>query len=471
MKASLLYVLLVVIPVIVVLKVLQAGEHLSGVVITAPAGSRGAPASLPEVALLIAQIAVIIGFSRLLGSWFRKLHQPQVIGEMIAGVMLGPSLLGWIFPRVSSALFPDASIGLLNGLSQVGLIFFMFLVGLQLDPKELRESRRTAIVTSHASIVFPFTLGVVLALYLYPRLGNQDTPFSHFALFVGTAMSITAFPVLARILSDANALKTRVGAIAIACAAVDDVTAWCILAALLLLVRSGRASFPLWAMLSGSAAYSALMLFGVRRWLVRIEAAYRVRGYVSQRMLAGVLVIVLASAEVTELLGIHALFGAFVLGAVMPKDMEFVRAVTGKMEDFIVVLLLPLFFAFTGLRTNIGLLSGVNMWAYAALIVSIAILGKFGGSTFSARLTGLSWRDASAIGILMNTRGLMELVVLNIGLDVGAITRTVFAMMVIMALVTTVMAAPLLAWLHPDWAAARNAPAGELTADAYAPTK
>jgi hypothetical protein len=272
MKAALVYILLVLAPVAVVLKVLQAGEHLSGMAVSAQAASGPAPSSLPQIALLMAQIAVIIGFSRLLGSWFGKLRQPQVIGEMIAGVMLGPSLLGWIFPRVSAVLFPDSSIGLLNGLSQVGLIFFMFLVGLQLDPKELRDSRRTAIVTSHASIVFPFTLGAVLALYLYPRLGSHDTAFSHFALFVGTAMSITAFPVLARILTDANALRTRVGAIAIACAAVDDVTAWCILAALLLLVRSGSATFPLWAMLSGSAAYSALMLFGARRWLLRLES-------------------------------------------------------------------------------------------------------------------------------------------------------------------------------------------------------
>jgi len=398
---------------------------------------------------LLVQIGVIMSVARLLGWVLRKVGQPQVMGEMIAGILLGPSLLGWLAPGISAALFPPGSLGSLSSLSQVGLVLFMFLVGLELNPQRLRGRSHAAVVISHASIIFPFLLGTLLALYLYPRLSDDSVSFTHFALFVGTAMSITAFPVLARILTEHGLLRSHVGTVTIACAAVDDVSAWCILAGVVLLVRATHVALPLWLTLTGSAVYVGMMWFGMRRALRQLEAAYQARRTVTQNMLALILLLVLASAWATEWLGIHALFGAFLMGAVMPKGREFVQALSEKLEGLTIVLLLPLYFAFTGLRTSVGLLSGAEMWSYCGIIIAVAIAGKFGGATLSSRLTGIPWREAGAIGILMNTRGLMELVVLNIGLDIGVISPALFAMMVLMALVTTFMTTPLLAWIYP----------------------
>jgi Kef-type K+ transport system membrane component KefB len=273
--------------------------------------------------------------------------------------------------------------------------------------------------------------------------------FIHFALFLGTAMSVTAFPVLARILTERKLLRSQVGAVAIACAAVDDVTAWCLLAGVVLLVRASESITPFWLTAFGSATYIVAMLLVGRRMLSKLGRVYQKRGRVTQDLMAFILLLVFLSAWVTEYLGIHALFGTFLMGVIMPKSQDFVRALSDKLEDMTVVLLLPLFFAFTGLRTNIGLVSGAEMWFYCALIMAVAIAGKFGGATLSARLTGMSWREAGAIGILMNTRGLMELVILNIGLEIGVITPPVFAMMVFMALVTTFMTTPLLELIYP----------------------
>lgn len=404
---------------------------------------------MPDIALLVAQISVIVLTARMAGWLFRKLGQPQVMGEMVAGILLGPSLLGWVVPKFSVALFPPASLGFLNSLSQIGLLLFMFLVGSELNPKTLRGRKHTAVVTSHVSIIVPFFLGTVLALYLYPRLSDDSVAFAHFALFVGTAMSITAFPVLARILTERNLIHTHIGAITIACAAVDDVTAWCILAGVVLLVRSSSATIPLWLTVTGTAIYVFFMWFGVQRALVRLGANFLKRKSLTQDMMSVILLLVLVSGWVTERLGIHALFGAFLMGVVMPKDQGFVRAVKEKLEGLTVVLLLPLYFAFTGLRTSIGLLSGADMWFFCGLIILVAIVGKFGGATFSARLSGMPWREAGAVGVLMNTRGLMELVVLNIGLDIGVISPALFTMMVLMALVTTFMTTPLLDLVYP----------------------
>ncbi|HEX2202803.1 MAG TPA: cation:proton antiporter [Longimicrobium sp.] len=405
---------------------------------------------MPNLLLLLVQIGVVVGAARILGLLFRRIHQPQVMGEMVAGILLGPSLLGWVAPGLSAALFPPLSLGFLNALSQVGLLVFMFLVGLELNPRLLRGRGHAALVTSHVSIVLPFCLGAALALYLYPRLSDDSVTFTGFALFMGAAMSVTAFPVLARILTERDLLRTRVGTLTLACAAVDDVTAWCILAGVVVIVRSAGEGLPLWATFAGSAAFILMMIFVVRRGVARLETAFERRGgVVTQDVLAVVFLITLASAWTTEWLGIHALFGAFLAGAVMPKGERFVHAVTGKLEDATVVLLLPLFFAFTGLRTRIGLVQGAEMWAFCALIVAVAVAGKFGGSTLSARATGMTWREAGALGVLMNTRGLMELVILNIGLDIGVISPALFAMMVIMALVTTFMTSPLLEVIYP----------------------
>ena len=402
---------------------------------------------MPNLPVLLVQIGVILLLARLVGWLFRKIHQPQVVGEMVAGILLGPSLLGWLAPGAYAALFPADSLGYLNSLSQVGLILFMFLVGLELNPKVLRGRGHTAVLTSHVSILTPFLLGSLLALYLYPRLSDDSVTFTNFALFLGTAMSITAFPVLARILTERKLLNTQLGAVSIACAAVDDVTGWCLLAFVVLMARFREAS-SIWVTVVGVAAYLVVVLLVVRRFLSRLEAMFEKRGLLTQNMMALILLLLLASSWFTEQLGIHALFGAFLIGAIMPKHAPFVHALTEKLNDVAVVLLLPIFFAFTGLRTSIGLVSGVQMWFFCALIIFVAILGKFGGSSIAARLTGVTWREAGALGTLMNTRGLMELVLLNIGLDIGVISPALFTMLVLMALVTTFMTSPVLEWIY-----------------------
>ncbi len=398
---------------------------------------------------LIAQILVILLAARGVGWLFRRAHQPQVVGEMVAGILLGPSLLGWLAPGVFAALFPPESLGNISTLSLIGLLLFMFLVGLEFDPRLLRGRREAALITSHVSIIAPFFLGALLALYLYPRLSDRGVSFTGFALFMGAAMSVTAFPVLARILTERNLLSTRLGALTIACAAVDDVTAWSILAVVVAIVRSSDLHQPLWVTLSGSLAYVVLMVFVVRRALGWLRTFYRNRGRLTQDVTAAVLLLLLLSAWTTEWLGIHALFGAFLMGAVIPKDPLLIRDLRERLEDVTVLLLLPLFFAFTGLRTSIGLVSGGEMWLYFGLVLMVAVVGKFGGSAIAARATALSWREAGALGILMNTRGLMELVILSIGLDLGVISPALFTMMVLMALVTTFMTAPVLELFYP----------------------
>ena len=415
-----------------------------------PAGHTTSAASF-DLPLLLIQIIVILVAARLTGAFVRRLGQPQVVGEMIAGIALGPSVLGAQAPHLAALLFPAGSLGFLNTLSQIGLVVFMFLVGLELDPKIVRERGRSALVISHASIVAPFLLGATLAIVLYPTLAGSRVTFTGFALFMGAAMSVTAFPVLARILTERRLTRTPIGALAIACAAIDDVTAWCILAAVVVIVRatgSGVATgVPLWVTLGGSAAYVAFMLTGGRRALRILETRYAARGRVTQDMIAVLMLATLASAWITERLGIHALFGAFLVGAVAPKSDDFVHAVLERFEDMMVVLLLPLFFAFTGLRTEITLIDGAGAWLVCAMVTAVAVIGKVGGSAIAARVTAMPWRDAAVIGLLLNTRGLMELVILNIGLDIGVISRELFAMMVLMALATTFMTTPLVTWL------------------------
>jgi Kef-type K+ transport system membrane component KefB/nucleotide-binding universal stress UspA family protein len=398
---------------------------------------------------LILQIAVILVASRIVGLAFRRIGQPQVVGEMVAGILLGPSLLGWVAPGVFGLLFPPDSLPALNALSQIGLLLFMFLVGVEFDPALLRGRGDAAVVTSHVSIVAPFFLGALLALGLYPRLSDASVSFTAFALFMGAAMSVTAFPVLARILTERNLMRTRLGAVTIACAAVDDVSAWTLLALVVVLVRASAAELPLWLTVGGAVLYVALMVTFVRRGLGKLESYYLSRGRLTQDMVAGIVLLLLASAWTTEWLGIHALFGAFVAGAVMPKHPRFMHELTDRLQDVTVVLLLPIFFAFTGLRTSIGLVQGAELWLITGLVILFAVAGKLGGSALAARMTGLSWREAGALGVLMNTRGLMELVILTIGLELGVISPVLFAMMVLMALVTTFMTTPLLELVYP----------------------
>jgi Kef-type K+ transport system membrane component KefB/nucleotide-binding universal stress UspA family protein len=400
------------------------------------------------LARFMVQAALIIACSRAVGLFARRIGQPMVIAEVVAGIMLGPSLLGWLAPGALAMLFPIESMSLLNMLSQVGLILFMFLIGLELDPKLLRGRGHTSVLISHTSIIVPCLLGGVLGLYLYPRLSPPSVPFSSFVLFMGVAMSITAFPVLARILADRRLLKTKVGAVAITCAAVDDVTAWCLLAFVVSFVRASGIAQAL-RTTAFALLYIGVMLFVVRPFLRRMGAGASNREGLTQNRVAVTLVLLLASSWTTEFIGIHALFGAFLFGVAVPKEGGFARVLAEKLEDLVVVFLLPLFFAYSGLRTQIGLLASAQAWIMCGLIVVVACVGKFGGSVVAARLTGLSWRESSALGILMNTRGLMELIVLNIGLDLGIISPTLFTMMVIMALTTTFMTTPLLELVFP----------------------
>lgn len=400
--------------------------------------------------LLILQIGTILIVARLVGWLFGKLHQPRVVGEMLAGILLGPSLLGWLAPNLSSNLFPADSLGHLNSLSQVGLLIFMFLVGLELDLGHLRDLGRAAVMTSQVSIILPFILGASFAVYLYPRVSDPSVSFTGFALFMGAAMSVTAFPVLARILTERNMLRTRVGSVAIACAAVDDVTAWCILAGIVVIVRASSLELPVWLTVTGLAVFVAVMGLVVRPALRRLEMAYEKRGNLTQDLIAIILLVVLASGLITETLGVHALFGAFLAGVMMPRHGDLSRELSGKFEALIVVLLLPIYFALTGLRSSIFLITGASLWLYCAVIIVLAVAGKLGGSMLSARLNGMSWRESAAVGILMNTRGLVELVILNIGLDLGILSPALFSIMVLMALLTTLMTTPLLTWIYPE---------------------
>jgi len=405
---------------------------------------------MPNIFTLVLQIAVILGACRVVGTLFQKIRQPRVVGEMFAGIMLGPSLLGWMAPRFETYLFPSSSLGYLNALSQVGVIIFMFLVGLGINLKELKSQGHAAVLTSHVSIVGPFVLAAALARFLYPRLSDDSVTFTSFALFMGAAMSITAFPVLARILSERGMLSSRLGTVAIACAAVDDATGWCILAYIIVLIRAAHRQTPLWLTFAGVILFALMMIYGVRRLLQGFETAYKKRGVLSDNLVASMLLLVLASALCTEWLGIHLLFGSFLMGAIMPKEQKFVRYVLDRFETITVTLLLPLFFAFTGLRTNIGLVSGSQMWIYCGLIILVATGGKLGGSMLACWITGMRLREAAGLGTLMNTRGLMELVILNIGLDIKVISPALFSMMVLMALTTTFMTTPVLELICPQ---------------------
>lgn len=411
--------------------------------------------------ILLIQIAVILALSRLLGYLMRLVRQPQVVGEMIAGILLGPSLLGLIHHGAwMNALFPRALLGNLDVLSQLGVMLFMFLVGLELDPKFLRGQGSAALVTGTVGIVIPFVTGAALATLLihtqHSVTGEVSSPLV-LCLFMGAAMSITAFPVLARILTERNLHKTRTGVLALTCAAMDDVMGWCILAFVLAIAQlkgfgteahHGSALRSALSTVGFSFLYVLVMVFVVRRFLGRLQAMFESRGYLSQGILAIIFLLLIGSAEATDTIGIHQIFGAFMFGAVMPKDGPFIKHLTEKVEDFTVLFLLPLFFAYTGLRTELGLLGSVHLWLLCGLIVLTAVVGKFGGVTIAARFYGMSWRQSGLLGVLMNTRGLMELIILNIGLTYGVLSRSLFTMMVVMALVTTFMTTPFMRLLY-----------------------
>ncbi|MBS7785849.1 cation:proton antiporter [Flavobacterium sp. CYK-55] len=395
------------------------------------------------LAILLAQIITIIIVARLFGWVFRKIGQPSVIGEIIAGIVLGPSLLGMYLPEFSQVLFPAESLGNLQFLSQIGLILFMFVIGMELDLKVLKNKANDALVISHASIVIPFALGIGLAYYIYHRFAPVGVEFLAFSLFMGIAMSITAFPVLARIVQERGMHKTRLGTIVITCAATDDITAWCLLAAVIAIVKAGTFLSSLYT-IGLALLYVLTMIFVVKPFLKRIGDLYGSKSKLNKPVVAIFFLTLIMSAYATEVIGIHALFGAFMTGAIMPDIPKFRSLFIDKVEDVSVILLLPLFFVFTGLRTQIGLINDPYLIEVTCYIISVAVAGKFLGSAIAAKFVGQNWRESLTIGALMNTRGLMELVVLNIGYDLGVLTSEVFTMMVIMALVTTFMTGPAL---------------------------
>lgn len=396
-----------------------------------------------ELAILLAQIVTIILVARFFGLICKKIGQPSVIGEIIAGIILGPSFFGSYLPEFSVLLFPSSSLDNLKFLSQIGLIFFMFVVGMELDLKVLRNKAKEAVIISHASIIIPFTLGLVLAYTIYTDFAPKGIEFISFGLFLGIAMSITAFPVLARIVQERGLQKTKIGAMVITCAAADDITAWCLLAGVIAIVKAGSITSSLYIIVL-SSIYVVAMVKLVRPFLRRIGNLYDTAEKITKPVVAIFFLTLLISSYLTEIIGIHALFGAFVAGVIMPDNMKFRKMFIEKIEDVSLVVLLPLFFVFTGLRTEIGLLNSPELWKVCGLIILVAVIGKFIGSALAAKFVGQNWRDSLTIGALMNTRGLMELVVLNIGYDLGVLTKEVFAMMVIMALATTFMTGPAL---------------------------
>ncbi|RZM02688.1 MAG: cation/H(+) antiporter, partial [Pedobacter sp.] len=353
------------------------------------------------------------------------------------------SFLGMYFPEYSGFLFPKQSLPNLQFLSQIGLILFMFVIGMELDLNVLKSKAKDAIVVSHASIIFPFTLGTGLAYFIYQHFAPANVGFLAFSLFMGIAMSITAFPVLARIVQERGLSKTKLGTIVITCAAADDITAWCILAAVIAIVKAGSIVSALFTILM-AIAYVIIMLNVIRPFLKRMGEKYSTKETISKPVVAIFFLTLLGSAYMTEVIGIHALFGAFMAGVIMPASTNFRSIFIEKVEDVSLVLLLPLFFVFTGLRTQIGLLNDTHLWLVCGAIVFVAVMGKFIGSALAARYVGQNWKDSLSIGALMNTRGLMELVVLNIGYDLGVLSPEIFAMLVIMALLTTFMTGPAL---------------------------
>lgn len=395
------------------------------------------------LAILLLQIITIIVVARVFGWLCKLIGQPTVIGEIAAGIFLGPSLIGMFFPEFSLFLFPKQSLGNLQFLSQIGLILFMFIIGMELDLKVLKTKAQEAIVISHASIILPFALGVGLSLYIYQQFAPDGISFLSFALFIGIALSITAFPVLARIVQERGLSKTKLGTMVITCAATDDITAWCILAAVIAIVKAGSFLSSVYTILL-AGAYVLLMLKIVKPFLQRLGDHFSYKEGLTKTVVAVFFVVLLLSAYSTEVIGIHALFGAFMAGVIMPTNQSFRNLFIEKVEDISMVLLLPLFFVFTGLRTQIGLLNDPYLWQVTGIIIAAAVAGKFIGSAVAARFVKQSWRDSLIIGSLMNTRGLMELVVLNIGYDIGVLSPEIFAMMVIMALATTCMTGPAL---------------------------
>ncbi|MBK7995657.1 MAG: cation:proton antiporter [Blastocatellia bacterium] len=399
------------------------------------------------ICLILLEIMFIIMLAKLLNFPLRKIGQPLVIGEILAGIVLGPSLLGTITPDFTTFLFPKTSLGNIQLVSQIGLVFFMFTIGMELDISAINNRIKSAVVVSHASIIVPYLLGVILSLFLYKLYAPKEVSFLAFALFMGIAMSITAFPVLARIVQERGLSGTSLGSIAITCAAVDDISAWSILALVVAIVKSGSPTSAIYTVVL-ALGFIFFMFYLVKPLLSKFIDKHMVQDDISRSLVSWIFILLSLSALFAEIIGIHALFGGFLMGVILPENPKFRKLLRDRVEDFSVVFLLPLFFAFTGLRTEIGSLNNINGWLICLLIITVAVVGKLFGSAIAARFTGLSWKESFALGTLMNTRGLVELVVLNVGYDLGILSAEIFTMMVLMALITTFMAGPLLSFIQ-----------------------
>ncbi len=398
------------------------------------------------IGILLLQIIAILIIAKLFGWFFNRIGQPTVIGEIMAGIMLGPSVLGNILPEVSSFLFRPDSLSNINILSQIGLILYMFVIGMELDISEVRKKLKETIVISHTSIIVPFALGMILAYFVYENYTDQKIPFLSFSLFIGIAMSITAFPVLARIIQEKGLTRSHLGSISLASAANDDITAWCLLAGVVAIAQAGSMLSAVYTILF-AILYIALMFLVIRPFLRMIGHIYHNNEVVNKGMVGFMFIILVISSFFTEILGLHTLFGAFVAGVIMPSNLKFRKIMTEKVEDVSLSFFLPLFFVSTGLRTEIGMLNTPEHWALCLVFILVAITGKFGGALVSARIVGESWKDSLYIGTLMNTRGLMELIVLTIGYEMKILPPTIFVMLVLMTLVTTFMTTPLISFI------------------------
>lgn len=398
------------------------------------------------VSIALLQIILIISIARVFSYIMRKMGQPAVLGEILAGIFLGPSLLGYLYQDAAHFIFPVESLKNLHSLSTIGLSLFMFIIGLDLDISIIKKRVQTALFVSHASIVVPFFFGVLLALFLYEDFAPANVSFLNFSLFLGISMSITAFPVLARIIQERGLSRTPLGIMAITCAATDDITAWCILAAVIAIAKAGSITSALFTIII-SAIYVSGMIFIVKPWLEALFTRYVKNNFIPRRLVALCFILLMSSAYVAEVIGIHALFGAFLAGVIMPHHASYRERLIEKIEDVSMLLFLPIFFAFTGLRTKLSLLLDDGLWVTCLVVFVTAVAGKIISTTLSARYMGQTWRNSMALGALMNTRGLMELVVLNIGYDLGIISPPMFVMLVVMAIGTTFMTGPLLSAL------------------------
>ncbi|WP_171013832.1 cation:proton antiporter [Chitinivorax sp. B] len=399
-----------------------------------------------EYALIrfLLQLVTILAVSRLLGRLCRHIGQPQVVGEMAAGILLGPTLFGQWAPALSHWLFPAAQLVSLSAVSQVGLVLFMFVIGLEMDLRALRQTSRPALVVAIGALTLPFACGIGLAHVLYPAFGNAAIGFHGFALFIGVACSATAFPVLARILRDAGLARATLGTMALSSAAVIDIIVWIALSVVVAMVNARTDDLSVWVMIGGALAYLAVMVGLVRpllAWVVNCRAG---AAEFTHDWLALVLVLLFCSAVATEWLGIHALFGAFVAGIVMPRIKGQAEGLVERFEDLTLVLFVPIFFVFTGLRTDMQALLHIDMLPYVLLVITGATMAKVVGAGLAAYLAGIAKRESWALGILLNTRGLVELVILNIGLDIGVISPPLFTVLVLMTIVTTCMTSPIL---------------------------